>query len=635
MCPSSPIGLSGPTSRRPLTAAVANAFATDGRLKVVNPSEADAILEGEIINYQVTVLAFDSNANPQQYRLFVTVSVRFRDVRRGVILFEAARASGARRLSGRARRGRHDRPAGRGHRARAPDHWPATSWRVPSIRSEHRRPGADVAPGSRQAVSPGHRRPAATGRARCTVQTCSSSTTRWPPCPTALCSDPERRHLRSRDPRRARGDDQPRRPVGHDHARHGPQRLVAVRHCQALAIKGRRRAGRLLCPPEPDCLSPAPGRRVPDGLARPQGSLVARRGAGRCHRGPALAARDCPGTVATAAGYGRGHDGERGGRSAPRAVGGRRRRRAARRDAQGRPGRRTAEPVGGRRGGHRRGRRAPGERRLRPHARGGAPDVALAVRTLESLLATEEPMLLLALLTREVRTAWTIREWSRAGRVSSRSRARSDARSQSCRPMPALVDRLPRGARASPVLGGRDAAEVGRGSAGRVDGAGGRPVRALIRALSGALLLLLGVVSHAWPASCPTAWWRARPLWPSFPQPELPSPVMETRRVDCSFRTSSVSTRIAFWFKPSEGTLDPLFARALVLESNGTPGGLGHGGPGGRGSELHARGERASSARPGWRRSRLIISASHTHSGPGAFGDSGTLGLSRPGSLPW
>jgi DNA polymerase III delta subunit len=42
-------------------------------------------------------------------------------------------------------------------------------------------------------------------------------------------------------------------------------------------------------------------------------------------------------------------------------------------------------------------------------------DVALAVRTLESLLATEEPMLLLALLTREVRTAWTIQEWSRRG----------------------------------------------------------------------------------------------------------------------------------------------------------------------------------------------------------------------------
>ena len=71
-----------------LTAAVANAFATDGRLKVVAPASADAILEGEIVNYQVTVIAFDVNANAQQYRLFVTVDVRFRDVRRGVMLFE-------------------------------------------------------------------------------------------------------------------------------------------------------------------------------------------------------------------------------------------------------------------------------------------------------------------------------------------------------------------------------------------------------------------------------------------------------------------------------------------------------------------------------------------------------------------
>lgn len=42
-------------------------------------------------------------------------------------------------------------------------------------------------------------------------------------------------------------------------------------------------------------------------------------------------------------------------------------------------------------------------------------DVALALRALESLFSTEEPMLLLALLTREVRTAWTIREWSCRG----------------------------------------------------------------------------------------------------------------------------------------------------------------------------------------------------------------------------
>src|SRR5262249_14788668 len=77
-----------PNIEAPLTAAVANAFATDGRLKVVRPEEADAVLEADIVNYQVSVLAFDSGANPQQYRLFVTLDVRFRDARRGVMLFE-------------------------------------------------------------------------------------------------------------------------------------------------------------------------------------------------------------------------------------------------------------------------------------------------------------------------------------------------------------------------------------------------------------------------------------------------------------------------------------------------------------------------------------------------------------------
>jgi len=42
-------------------------------------------------------------------------------------------------------------------------------------------------------------------------------------------------------------------------------------------------------------------------------------------------------------------------------------------------------------------------------------ELGLALRTLESILATEEPMLLLAMLTREVRTAWTIREWLKRG----------------------------------------------------------------------------------------------------------------------------------------------------------------------------------------------------------------------------
>ena len=42
-------------------------------------------------------------------------------------------------------------------------------------------------------------------------------------------------------------------------------------------------------------------------------------------------------------------------------------------------------------------------------------DLGLALRTLDVLLATEEPMMVLALLTRELRTALTVQEWRRRG----------------------------------------------------------------------------------------------------------------------------------------------------------------------------------------------------------------------------
>jgi DNA polymerase III delta subunit len=44
-------------------------------------------------------------------------------------------------------------------------------------------------------------------------------------------------------------------------------------------------------------------------------------------------------------------------------------------------------------------------------------DAATALVTLDRLLASEEPMLLLSLLARELRRAWTVREWSRRGQA--------------------------------------------------------------------------------------------------------------------------------------------------------------------------------------------------------------------------
>lgn len=70
-----------------LTRAVVDAFVTSGRLKVVRAEEADSILEGEIVGYQLNSLSFDSRVNVREYRLIVTLNLQFRDVRKNVVLW--------------------------------------------------------------------------------------------------------------------------------------------------------------------------------------------------------------------------------------------------------------------------------------------------------------------------------------------------------------------------------------------------------------------------------------------------------------------------------------------------------------------------------------------------------------------
>jgi len=71
-----------------LTSAVVEAFASNGRLRVVRPEDADAILDGEVVGYCVQSIAFDNQANVRQYRLQVTTNLKLRDVRRSTVLFE-------------------------------------------------------------------------------------------------------------------------------------------------------------------------------------------------------------------------------------------------------------------------------------------------------------------------------------------------------------------------------------------------------------------------------------------------------------------------------------------------------------------------------------------------------------------
>jgi outer membrane lipopolysaccharide assembly protein LptE/RlpB len=71
-----------------ITRAVVEAFSTNGRLKIAPTATADAVLDGEVIGYSVSAIAFDQNANIRQYRLIVTVNLQLRDRRKNEILFK-------------------------------------------------------------------------------------------------------------------------------------------------------------------------------------------------------------------------------------------------------------------------------------------------------------------------------------------------------------------------------------------------------------------------------------------------------------------------------------------------------------------------------------------------------------------
>ena len=71
-----------------ITAAVVNAFVTSGRLKVVAVREADSILEGDIIGYNLDSIAYNPQINVTEYRLRVRVNILFRDVRQNTTLYK-------------------------------------------------------------------------------------------------------------------------------------------------------------------------------------------------------------------------------------------------------------------------------------------------------------------------------------------------------------------------------------------------------------------------------------------------------------------------------------------------------------------------------------------------------------------
>jgi len=71
-----------------ITSAVVSAFSSGGRLRVVPVEQADSILVGEIVGYEVDGAGFDRNADVQAYHLRVVLNVALRDVRENKLLWQ-------------------------------------------------------------------------------------------------------------------------------------------------------------------------------------------------------------------------------------------------------------------------------------------------------------------------------------------------------------------------------------------------------------------------------------------------------------------------------------------------------------------------------------------------------------------
>jgi outer membrane lipopolysaccharide assembly protein LptE/RlpB len=74
-----------------ITQALTQAVVTSGRVRMAGAAEADAILEGQIVEYALTSLAFDKTANVTAYRLRLGLSLTLRDVKKNSVIWKQDR----------------------------------------------------------------------------------------------------------------------------------------------------------------------------------------------------------------------------------------------------------------------------------------------------------------------------------------------------------------------------------------------------------------------------------------------------------------------------------------------------------------------------------------------------------------
>ena len=96
----------------PLTNAVIRKFLNDTRLRVVDRSQADLLIEGVILDYQLRGLIFDRDDEVTQFITIITAGIRLSESRTGRVLWEDSAMSGETTYSTRSAGASSDRARG-------------------------------------------------------------------------------------------------------------------------------------------------------------------------------------------------------------------------------------------------------------------------------------------------------------------------------------------------------------------------------------------------------------------------------------------------------------------------------------------------------------------------------------------
>jgi hypothetical protein len=75
-----------------ITQALTQAVVQSGRVRIAaNAREADAILQGSIVEYRLVALSFDRSANVTSYRLIIGLALTFKDLKQNKVLWKQDR----------------------------------------------------------------------------------------------------------------------------------------------------------------------------------------------------------------------------------------------------------------------------------------------------------------------------------------------------------------------------------------------------------------------------------------------------------------------------------------------------------------------------------------------------------------